>query len=121
MRFRSFQLLESRVTASAMMPALACGRESSAPVVQIVSLGCGVVMARLLGDARRSVEYWVGGSERDGLAGLLEEGRPGRPRRLNSKQLEAHRSSLAVPTAGSRPEREYLGWKNARYFDFAEV
>src|SRR5207237_6941455 len=100
MRFRSFQLLESRVTASAMMPALACGRESSAPVVQIVSLGCGVVMARLLGDARRSVEYWVGGSERDGLAGLLEEGRPGRPRRLNSKQLEAHGSSLAGAHCG---------------------
>jgi transposase len=46
-------------------------------------------VARLLGDAPRSVEYWVGRFERDGLAGLLEGERPGRPRRLNSKQLEA--------------------------------
>jgi len=29
-------------------------------------------VARLLGDAPRSVEYWVGRFERDGLAGLLE-------------------------------------------------
>ncbi len=46
-------------------------------------------VARLLGDAPRSVEYWVGRFERDGLAGLLEGERPGRPRRLAEKQMEA--------------------------------
>jgi transposase len=46
-------------------------------------------VAHLLGDAPRSVEYWVGRFERDGLAGLLEGERPGRPRRLTEKQLEA--------------------------------
>ena len=45
-------------------------------------------VAHLLGDAPRSVEYWVGRFERDGLAGLLEGERPGRPRRLTEKQLE---------------------------------
>lgn len=44
-------------------------------------------VARLLGDAPRSVEYWVRGFEQRGLAGLREGERSGRPRRLNEKQL----------------------------------
>jgi transposase len=46
-------------------------------------------VAHLLGDAPRSVEYWVGRFERDGLAGLSEGERPGRPRRLTEKQWAA--------------------------------
>ena len=46
-------------------------------------------VARRLGDAPRSVEYWVGQFEKEGLAGLLEGERPGRPRRLSEKQMEA--------------------------------
>ena len=46
-------------------------------------------VGRLLGDAPRSVEYWVGRFEKEGLAGLLEGERPGRPRRLSEKQMEA--------------------------------
>jgi Winged helix-turn helix len=38
-------------------------------------------VARLMGDAPRSVEYWVGRFERDGPAGSVEGERPGRPRR----------------------------------------
>ena len=45
-------------------------------------------VARLLGDAPRSVEYWVSRFEREGLAGLLEGEKPGRPRRLSQKQME---------------------------------
>ena len=44
-------------------------------------------VAELLGDAPRSVEYWVHRFERSGLAGLREGERSGRPRRLNEKQL----------------------------------
>ena len=44
-------------------------------------------VARLLGDAPRSVEYWVRGFEENGLAGLREGERSGRPGRLNEKQL----------------------------------
>ena len=54
-------------------------------------------VARLLGDAPRSVEYWVGRFERDGLAGLLEGERPGRPRRLAEKQMEAVDRILRQP------------------------
>jgi transposase len=44
--------------------------------------------ARLLGDAPRSVEYWVQRLEKDGLGGLLEGERPGRPRRLTKQQMK---------------------------------
>ena len=46
-------------------------------------------VARLLGDAPRSVEYWVRRFEKEGLRGLLEGERAGRPRRLSEKQMEA--------------------------------
>ncbi len=46
-------------------------------------------VAALLGDAPRSVEYWVRRFEEAGLAGLQEGQRPGPPRRLSPKQLVA--------------------------------
>jgi transposase len=45
-------------------------------------------VARLLGDAPRTVERWVHHFEQDGLAGLAEGERVGRPPRLNEAQLE---------------------------------
>jgi transposase len=45
-------------------------------------------VARLLGDAPRTVAYWVRRFEEEGLAGLGEGSRPGRPRRLSKAQLE---------------------------------
>ena len=44
-------------------------------------------VAGLLGDAPRSVEYWVRRFEEDGLAGLQEGERSGRPNRLSPRQL----------------------------------
>src|SRR3972149_8544216 len=45
-------------------------------------------VSRLLGDAPRSVEYWVRRFEERGLAGLTEGQRSGRPRRLSDAQLQ---------------------------------
>lgn len=45
-------------------------------------------VSRLLGDAPRSVEYWVRRFEDRGLAGLAEGQRCGRPRRLSEAQLQ---------------------------------
>jgi transposase len=45
-------------------------------------------VAELLGDAPRTVAYWVNRFERDGLTGLTEEERPGRPTRLTEKQMQ---------------------------------
>ena len=52
---------------------------------------------KLLGDAPRTVEYWVHEFEEMGLAGLLEGERSGRPGRLGEKQLQE--SSRAAPHA----------------------
>src|ERR1700682_5942588 len=50
--------------------------------------------ARLLGDAPRSVEYWVRHFEQRGLAGLVEGDRPGRPKRLSEAQLQEVKAAL---------------------------
>jgi transposase len=49
-------------------------------------LTCPAV-AGLLGDAPRTVEYWVNSFERQGLAGLREGERPGRPKRLSDERM----------------------------------
>ena len=56
-------------------------------------MSCPAV-ARLLGDAPRSVEYWVRGFEEEGLAGLREGDRSGRPRRLTEKQLREVKAAV---------------------------
>lgn len=50
-------------------------------------LSCPEV-GRLLGDGSRTVEYWVHRFEEDGLAGLVDGERAGRPRRLDEAQLQ---------------------------------
>lgn len=42
----------------------------------------------LLGDAPRTVESWIHRFEAEGLAGLVDGERPGRPRRLSAEQLQ---------------------------------
>lgn len=49
-------------------------------------MGCGDV-ARLLGDAPRTVQYWIRRFEEKGLAGLVEGERSGRPMRIRPEQL----------------------------------
>ena len=44
-------------------------------------------VAQLLGDAPRTVAYWVRRFEADGLAGIVDTDRPGRPRRLTAQHL----------------------------------
>lgn len=45
-------------------------------------------VANMLGDSVRTVQYWVKRFEKDGLAGVTEGERPGRPRLLTEKQIE---------------------------------
>ncbi len=51
-------------------------------------------VAQLLGDAPRTVAYWIRRFEQDGLSGLTEQERPGRPRRLSEQQLQAVDNAL---------------------------
>jgi transposase len=51
-------------------------------------------VSRLLGDAPRSVQYWVRRFEERGLAGLVEGERSGRPKRLSVSQLQEVNGAL---------------------------
>jgi transposase len=44
-------------------------------------------VSRMLGDAPRTVEYWVHRFQEKGLDGLMEGKHPGRPSRLTAEQL----------------------------------
>lgn len=50
--------------------------------------------AALLGDSPRTVQYWVRRFEEEGLSGLVDDERRGRPRRLNQEQLDRIASVL---------------------------
>lgn len=45
-------------------------------------------VATLLGDAPRTVQYWIQRFEQEGLAGLAEKQRPGRPACLTPEQVD---------------------------------
>lgn len=51
-------------------------------------------VAKTLGDAPRTVEYWVRQFEAEGLSGLAEADRPGRPCRLDAGNLAEIESAL---------------------------
>jgi transposase len=51
-------------------------------------------VGRLLGDAPRTVEYWVRRFEARGFAGLAEGERAGRPRRMSEAQMEKVEQAL---------------------------
>ena len=51
-------------------------------------------VAELLGDAPRTVEYWVRRFEERGLAGLQEGQRSGRPSRLSPQQVVEIQAAL---------------------------
>jgi len=58
-------------------------------------------VARLLGDAPRTVEYWIRRFEEHGLAGLAEGERTGRPTRLNDEQLVRIGLALRKPPSAA--------------------
>ena len=59
-------------------------------------LSCPEV-AKLLGEGKRTVEYWVNNFEKVGLAGLVDEFRPGRKPKLNSDQLAEIEKAIRLP------------------------
>jgi transposase len=56
-------------------------------------MSCRAV-ADLLGDSPRTVAYWVNRFEAEGLSGLADADRPGRPCRLNEQQLQQIQQAL---------------------------
>jgi putative transposase len=45
-------------------------------------------VSRIFGDSPRAVAYWVTRLKKDGIDGLREETKPGRPPKLNSSQMK---------------------------------
>jgi transposase len=78
-------------------------------------------VGHLLGDAPRTVEYWVRRFEDRGLAGLTEGERPGRPPRLDATQVrEVNRVLRGRPTDAGMPVNLWDGktlaaWIAKRY------
>ena len=67
-------------------------------------------VAQLLGDSPRAVQYWVNRFERDGLAGMAEGERPGRPRALGERELaEINRVLRQTPKAAGLGENLGMG------------
>ncbi len=61
-------------------------------------------VANLLGDAPRTVEYWVHRFDGHGFAGLADGEKAGRPRRLSQAQTKVVESALRQPpTAAGLP------------------
>ena len=59
-------------------------------------MSCGEA-AGLLGDSTRTVQYWVRRFEEEGLTGLVDADKPGRPGRLTSEQLDKIALVLRAP------------------------
>ena len=51
-------------------------------------------VAHLLGDSPRTVAYWVKRFETDGLSGLTDADRPGRPSQLDQEQIQRIEQAL---------------------------
>jgi len=79
----------------------------------------GPEVAKLLGDARRSVEYWVRGFAEEGWAGLREGERGGRPRRLSEKQLQQVHAALRQRPRGLGGQS--VGWQNSGRLDATAI
>lgn len=61
-------------------------------------------VAQLLGDSPRTVQYWIRRFEAEGLSGLVEEQRSGRPARLSAEQLQEIEAALrSSPTEVGLP------------------
>ncbi len=67
-------------------------------------------VSRLLGDSPRTVQYWVKRFEREGLSGLSEGDRPGRPRSLGEAELaEIERALRQSPRSAGLGENLWDG------------
>ncbi|HTX22385.1 MAG TPA: helix-turn-helix domain-containing protein [Candidatus Aquilonibacter sp.] len=60
-------------------------------------------VGRIFKDSPRAVSYWVTRFKKDGIDGLREETRPGRPSKLNPPQMKKLKAFLKQSRAGSKP------------------
>ena len=98
--------------ALAPIPAAAVENYPSRPVQLVVPYapgGSGDLLARLLGDAPRSVEYWVHRFEKQGLGGLPEGKRSGPQHAVDFLDLCLVQAARAGEAERRRDAREPVG------------
>jgi transposase len=72
--------------------------------VALVSYGISSSeVATIFDDSPRAVAYWVKRFKQNGLAGLEEESRPGRPSKLNPSQLKTLQTFMQQSAVQSKP------------------
>ena len=75
-------------------------------------------VARIYDDSPRAVAYWVERFKRDGLQGLHENARPGRPAKLNQSQLKKLQTFLSKhPEKPNSIKAEILAEYISKEFD----
>ena len=60
-------------------------------------------VAQIFHDSPRAIAYWVTRFKKDGIDGLREEARPGRPSKLNPSQMKKLQGFLKKSHARSQP------------------
>ena len=65
-------------------------------VILVLSGYSASEVARIHGDSPRAVAYWVSRFNGEGIAGLEDDQRPGRPSKLNERQIKRLRTFLAL-------------------------
>ncbi len=70
--------------------------------ILLVAQGMSCIeVAHFLGDAPRTVQYWIRRFEAEGLAGIVEGDRTGRPTRLKPEQIQEVSRALRQPPAAA--------------------
>lgn len=72
-------------------------------VVLVLSGLSSSEVARIHGDSPRAVAYWVDSYSNDGLAGLEENQRPGRPSKLDETQIKKLQTFVKQSQRNSEP------------------
>lgn len=72
-------------------------------VVLVLSGQSASEVARIHGDSPRAVAYWVTRFNDEGVAGLEEDQRPGRPSKLDARQMDKLQTFLKRSEQQSKP------------------
>ena len=78
-------------------------------------------VARMIGKAPRTVAYWVRRFETRGLAGLMDKGRFGRPKRLDETQMGEPRGGIGTAARRVRIGRGGMDREGSGQVHRAEV
>lgn len=77
--------------------------------------------AALLGEAPRTVEYWVQRFKTRGVEGLADRDRPGRPRKLSTEELELVKCETSRSGWNGRELQEFVRLRFGKSFSLRQA